>query len=114
MPLPEPDLARVNRWVERLNAGMPAHVASQLRYEIEIYRNAVTLMECRLADLDRPDGDWFRVPLARLRFTRSRGWELYWADRNSEFHVYDLLPPTDDVEELLREISDDPTCIFFG
>jgi hypothetical protein len=39
---------------------------------------------------------------------------LYCADRNSEFHIYAPAPPTDDVEELLREIADDPTCIFFG
>ena len=114
MPLPESDLTRVNLWVKRLNAGMPAHVARQLRCETEIYRNAVTLVECRPVEIERPDGDWFRIPFARLRFTRSRGWELYCADRNSEFHVYDLVPPTDDIEELLREISDDPTCIFFG
>jgi hypothetical protein len=37
--------------------------------------------------------------------TRSRGWELYWPDRDSNFHVYELL---------LAEIQRDPTCIFFG
>jgi len=114
MPLPEPDLARINLWVERLNAEIPPHVRVQLHYETEIYRNAVTLVECRPVEIEQPEGDWFRVPLARLRFTRSLGWELYWADRNSEFHVYDATPPTDDVDELLREVSDDPTCIFFG
>ncbi|GAY14630.1 DUF3024 domain-containing protein [Mycobacterium sp. shizuoka-1] len=114
MPLPEPDLVRVNLWIERLNAEMPAHVLSQLRYETEVYRNAVTLVECRLVDLDQPGGDWFRIPFARLRFTRSRGWELYCADGNSEFHVYDLVPPADDVDVLLAEISEDPTCIVFG
>ncbi|ORB55085.1 hypothetical protein BST42_08935 [Mycolicibacterium rhodesiae] len=93
---------------------MPAHVLTQLRYETEVYRNAVTLVECRLVDLDRPDGEWFRIPFARLRFTRSRGWELYWSDRNSRFHAYESLDPTDEVDVLLREISEDPTCIFFG
>jgi hypothetical protein len=114
VPLPEADVGKVNRWVELLNVDMPAHVRQQLRYEIETYRNAVTLVETRLVDPQRPDGDWFRIPFARLRFTRSRGWELYCADRNSEFHIYAPAPPTDDVEELLREIADDPTCIFFG
>jgi hypothetical protein len=52
--------------------------------------------------------------VARLRFTPSRGWELYWADRNSDFHVYDLIDPTQDVTVLLDQIKRDPTCIFFG
>lgn len=114
MPLPEQDVTRVNQWIDRLNAGMPPHVASQLRYETATYRNAVTLLECRSMDPLEPEGEWYRLPFARLRFTRSRGWELYWADRNSEFHIYDELPPMPTVDRLLREIDDDPTCIFFG
>ena len=114
MPLPEADMTRVEQWVDQLNASMPPHVASQLRYETEVHRNAVTLVECRSLDPREPEGKWYRLSFARLRFTRSRGWELYWADRNSEFHIYDELPPAPKVDRLLREISDDPTCIFFG
>ena len=114
MPLAETDLASVEQWVEQLNSSMPPHVASQLRYQTEVYRNAVTLVECRAPDAGKTDGDSYRMPFARLRFTRSRGWQLYWADRNSEFHIYDPLPPLPAVDRLLREISDDPTCIFFG
>ena len=54
------------------------------------------------------------MPFARLRFTRSRGWELYWVDRNSDFHIYDLIEPTQDITKLLDEIDRDPNCIFFG
>jgi hypothetical protein len=54
------------------------------------------------------------VPFARLRFTRSRGWELYCTDRDSNFHLYEQAEPTLDVAELLAEIDDDPTGIFFG
>ena len=97
-----------------LNADMPPHAATQLRYRAESHRNAVTVLECRLVDLNDLSGDWFEVCVARLRFTRSRGWELYYADRNSDFHAYDLVDPTDDVSELLAEISRDPTGIFFG
>jgi hypothetical protein len=114
VPLPHEDVDEIRRWVDQLNAEMPDHVLAQLRYEIETYRNAVTLVECRLADLDQPDGDWFRVPFARLRFFRSSGWELFWADRNSKFRVYEFTAPTQNVRTLLREIREDPTCIFFG
>ncbi|MGH3674300.1 MAG: DUF3024 domain-containing protein [Mycobacterium sp.] len=114
MPLPDEDVALVRRWVDALNSGMPAHVTSQLRYRLDIERNALTIVECRPVSVDDPRGKWFEVFVARLRFFRSRGWELYWPDRNSEFHVYDLIEPTHDVTVLLDEIDDDPTCIFFG
>lgn len=114
MPLPDEDLAVVRDWVEALNSDMPAHVTSQLRYEIETNRNAVTIVETRPVIPADPGSDWFRVQVARLRFTRSRGWELYWADRDSNFHVYDLVEPTQNVAKLLDEIDEDPTCIFFG
>jgi hypothetical protein len=112
--MPEEDVAAVREWVNTLTSGMPAHVSRQLRYELDLNRNALTLLECRPVLPDDPASDWFRVPFARLRFTRSRGWELYWSDRNSDFHVYDAVEPTQDVAVLLAEIDDDPTCIFFG
>jgi DUF3024 family protein len=114
MPLPNEDVAAVREWVNALNSSLPAHVTSQLRYELDLYRNALTLVECRPVVPHDPGSDWFRVPFARLRFTRSRGWELYWSDRNSDFHVYEPVEPTQNVAMLLAEIDDDPTCIFFG
>jgi len=114
MPLPAEDLALVRRFVDDLNADMPPHVSSQLRYRLDSFRNALTIVESRAAEPSNPTGKWFDVFVARLRFTRSRGWELYWPDRNSDFHVYELVEPTQDVTALLDEIARDPTCIFFG
>jgi len=44
------------------------------------------------------------------------GWQLtlYWSDRNSKWHSYDLLEPTPDLSAALAEIDDDPTAIFWG
>jgi Protein of unknown function (DUF3024) len=114
MPLPEEDVAIARQYVDALNAGMPPPVAGRMRYELDSYRNAITLVECAPLDFQDPNSEVYRVPFARLRFTRSRGWELYWADRNSEFHVYDLIEPTQHIATLLDEIDRDPTCIFFG
>jgi Protein of unknown function (DUF3024) len=114
VPLPAEDVALVRRFVDGLNAGMPPHVAGRMRYETEIYRNAITLLEVAPLDFQDPNSAEFSVPFARLRFTRSRGWELHWSDRNSDFHVYDLVGPSQDVSVLLNEIDRDPTCIFFG
>jgi Protein of unknown function (DUF3024) len=114
MPLPDEDVELVRRFVDGLNADMPPHVASQLRYRLDVYRNALTIVECRAVDPDEPASDWFDVFVARLRFTRSRGWELYWPDRDSNFHLYEDVEPTQHVSVLLAEIESDPTAIFFG
>jgi Protein of unknown function (DUF3024) len=114
MPLPPEDLERVGAYVDQLNGSMPPDVARQLRYRIDVHRNAVTIVETRPHDPADESSPWFDLPVARLRFFRSRGWELYWTDRNGDFHVYDLIDPTLDVRVLLDEIDQDPTCIFFG
>jgi len=114
VPLPEEDVTHVRSFVDALNVDMPAHAASQLRYRLDVHRNALTVVECRSMDPDDPAGTWFEVLVARLRFTRSRGWELYWPDRNSKFHIYEDAEPTQDVTLLLGEINRDPTGIFFG
>jgi hypothetical protein len=113
MPLPDDDMVRIRRWFDALNAKMPEEARRRLWYEMDVYRNAVTFVECNRMDPE-DQGSEFRVPFARLRFTRSRGWELYWSDRNSEFHVYELEEPTQRVAKLLKAIDDDPTGIFFG
>ncbi|MGH9013792.1 MAG: DUF3024 domain-containing protein [Acidimicrobiia bacterium] len=38
---------------------------------------------------------------------------LYWADRSGRWHLYDFIE-AGTVDELLAEIDDDPTCIFWG
>jgi len=114
MPLPAADVELVAAFVNKLNAGMPPHVASQLRYRLDTDRNALTVVESPAVDPGQSTGDWFDVSVARLRFTRSRGWELYWPDRDSTFHLYEAVEPTQDVTLLLEEIDNDPTGIFFG
>ena len=74
----------------------------------------MTVVECRTMVPGPSEADWFDVFVARLRFTRSRGWELYWPDRDSKFHLYEAVEPTQNVTLLLTEIDSDPTGIFFG
>ena len=51
----------------------------------------------------------------QLRYDeQTRTWSLYAADRNSRWFLYDNVGPAPDVSPLLAEISDDPTCIFWG
>ena len=59
--------------------------------------------------------EWTRFPIARLRYVKNtRQWSLYWRDRNLRFHRYDRLLPTPHVDEILIEVDQDPTHIFWG
>lgn len=113
--IPDLDLVRIRRWVEALNSDLPEHAQGLIRYELDVTDRTVTVLECRPPW--RPDfgPEWTRFPVARLRYTKTRGeWSLYWRDRNLKFHHYDLAPPTPHVEDLIAEIERDPTSIFWG
>lgn len=115
MPLPERDLAAIRHWVDAQNAEIEEDVRPLLRYEMDVTNTSVTILECRPPWREDLGTEWSRLPGARLRYTKTTGeWSLYWADRNSKFHIYDLVPPTDHIRRLLREIDDDPTGIFWG
>jgi Protein of unknown function (DUF3024) len=38
---------------------------------------------------------------------------LYWRDRDRRFHLYNQLPPSPRVDDLLHEIDRDPTTNFW-
>jgi hypothetical protein len=41
-------------------------------------------------------------------------WTLYARDRNDRRLEYPFIEPARDLAPLLRELDDDPTCIFWG
>jgi hypothetical protein len=92
----------------------PAELRDQMRLEVDVRGNSVTISDCRRLWLDEP-GEWTRMRIAQLRYDPSTSmWSLYWADRNSRWHRYDDLEATMDLDEVIAEIDGDPTCIFFG
>lgn len=113
--LPELDVARVRRWCK---ARVPEHVLRQMRVECEVAPRHLTIVERRAPHTDQFGPEWTSFPIARLRYTKTRGtWSLYWRDRNSRFHAYDerfAFAPSRDVEALLAEVDRDPTSIFWG
>lgn len=115
MALPETDLARIRRWIDARNAQLPEQAVGLIRYELDVDARAVTILECRPPWRKEYGSEWTRMPVARLRYTKTRReWQLYWRDRNSRFHAYDLASPTANVEQLLAEVDADPTGIFWG
>lgn len=113
--IPEPDLARVRRWVDARNDEIPEHVRDQVRFEMDVAGRSLTILECRPPWRGDFGPEWTRFPIARLRYTKARNeWSLYWRDRNLRFHEYDLIRPSRHVDLLLAEIDRDPTAIFWG
>ncbi len=113
--IPDADLARVQRWVKARNDRIPEQVRDRIRIELDVGSRALTIFECHPPWRDDMGPDWSRLPTARLRYTKIRNeWALYWSDRNSEFHEYDLVEPTRYVSHLLAEVDRDPTYIFWG
>ena len=111
MALPELDVARVQRWCA---ARVPEHARHQVRVECELAARHLTVLERRApwrADLGP---EWSTLPVARLRYTAAtQVWTLYWRDRDQRFHRYEHLVPSG-VDELLTELDQDPTGIFWG
>lgn len=112
MPLPEQDVERVRDFCQ---ARVPDHVLDQLRVEMDIGRGFLTILECRAPWREDFGPEWTRMPVARLRYVQRTGiWTLYYRDRNSRFHLYDLVGPSAKIDVLLKEIERDPTGIFWG
>jgi hypothetical protein len=111
--LPDTDAARIRRWIDTRNDGVPGRPVGLIRYEMDVDPGSVTILECRPPCQEDLGPELTRSPVARLRYIASRKeWSLYWPDRNIKSHLYDLVQPTHNVERLLAEIDANPTRIF--
>ena len=84
-----------------------------MRVDVGVRGKSVTIFESR-PPWNGQGTEWSRNPICQLRFDPATArWILFWADRNSHWHLYELIN-LGTVEELLDEIDKDPTCIFWG
>jgi hypothetical protein len=113
--IPEPDLARLQSWVDERNLALPDHVRDQLRYELDTTDRAATIVECRPYFQPEVSTEWTRLPVAKFRYWSGRRcWSLYWSDSNTRWHTYELVDQTPHIDELIAEVEEDPTAIFWG
>lgn len=109
---PELDLARIERYCA---AQVPVEAQDQIRVEMRRRGNTVTIVECRPPWSELPGPEWSENPQVRIKYDAStHGWTLYWFDRNSKAHLYDLIEPHQPITAILAEVDRDPTCIFWG
>lgn len=91
----------------------PAHVRNELEYAVRIDGNAVTLVELRPAF--RAEVGRTESLVARFRFvSTSSTWQLFWRDRNCDWHRYTAARPTKRLSMLFAVVRRDPTGIFWG
>lgn len=110
MVAPETDVERVRRFCSKENNH--EHVA-ELRVDFELDNNTITLFEDR-PRWDGPPTERMREDFARMRWSPSNGnWTLFCLDRNLKWHKYPEIGPGS-MQRLLKEIDEDPICIFKG
>lgn len=91
---------------------LSVYLHDEIRLGFKFRGNSITLYEERpgFAKAGRAD-----IVVAQFRFEpQTKKWILYWADRNSKWHEYELIEPSKNFETLLKEVHEDPTGIFWG
>lgn len=92
---------------------LPVYLHDQLRLGFKFRGNSVTLYEER-PGFGKPE-IWVEIVVAQFRFNPgTKKWVLYYPDRNSKWHEYEMIEPSRNFETLLKEVHEDPTCIFWG
>lgn len=104
-------VAKVRRFCDRR---VPAEARDEVCLEVTTRAATITIVERRPLWEGGP-GAWTHMPIAQLRHDTAAGtWALFWADRNRRWHGYDHLDPTPQLEDLLKEIDEDPFSMFWG
>jgi len=91
---------------------VPPAVRRKVWLEFKRRANAYTLIECRAGIIDPLNIS--RVPIAKFCYDEVEDiWELRYIDRNDRWHMY-FEDVGETLEELIAEVDEDPTGIFWG
>jgi hypothetical protein len=112
--LPDIQRARVDALLEPMCQPHPdPQVAAQVQRGYHVERAAVVLYERRPSFL-KPEV-WHEHPVAKFQFNKSRGtWQLHCMFRDRKWRLYEPLPESVDLGDLVHEVETDPTGIFWG
>ncbi len=114
MPISSFQVKRVSKLLTAYcDQRIPAHIRDQLELRFRSDGNNVVLYE-RRPHWNRPD-EWTESGVAKFRyFVGRQEWALYCRDRHERWHRYDLIDASLVFDDLLSEVDDDPTGIFWG
>jgi hypothetical protein len=92
---------------------IPPHLREKIRLGFSFRGNSVTLLESRPYYHD--PSQWSNQPVAMFRFNPEDGkWSLYWADRNSRWHLLPEQRPAKEFNVLLGVVEQNPNGCFWG
>ncbi len=114
MPLPELIKSQVeNVLASYCAAKMSPDMYDHIRLGFKFRGNSVTLFQERQTFWEPKT--WVSIVAAQFRYDReSKEWTLYCANRNSRWHLYDLVEPTTNFNALLETVDEDPIGAFWG
>ena len=105
-------MAAVRRYCE---AKVPAQLLAEVRVECEVRGRNITIVERRPPWDPSLGSEWTTQPVAQVRFDPSGNtWTLFFARSTGRWVRYQGAPVTPRIDELLSEIDEDPTGIFWG
>ena len=114
MPLPEFTQKLIeSKLSEYCDHRIPQEIQNQVRLTFKIVDYKVILIEKR--PYFRDPKIWTENPIAQFRYDKdTQKWSLYSIDRNDQWHLYDLVKPSMDFDEMLKALDNDKTGIFWG
>ena len=121
MPIPELDLHRVEKMLnDYCEKKIPPDVRDKIQLKHRKRGNQITLYEQRpmpefmYASAINP-GEPLVSDVAKFEYLpKVHGWCLKWADSNTRWHKYEGFESVQRFEDILAEVDDDPTFIFWG
>lgn len=113
MPLTELQLRDVEKHLDAYCNTVPEHAQSKVRMGYVIKGNVVILYE--ETPTFRDSDKWLAFHIAQFRFMKAaEKWRLYYRDQHAKWHIYGPIEDADRFEDLLKEVEEDPTGIFWG
>jgi hypothetical protein len=115
MPIPENLKKEAEQKVtDFLKTQLPKINPDMVRLSYKFRGNNLTIFEERRSFCNPFDPDeWTPFPVAQMRYDpKEKNWTLYQLDRNEKWFRYFDADSTQNIDDLLQEIEEDPTDIF--
>ena len=114
MAFTEVELQRIKNKVGGLcSKRTPVHMENQLRFEYEIEKQNVVILEVR--PVWNNPAEIMRLPMAKLSYVKTQKvWKLYWKRASGKWARYDPKESAKDIGTLANEIDKDTYGCFFG
>lgn len=92
---------------------VPLSAQDQIKMFYRIKGNDVIIFESRPYWQD--NSIWTEMPIAKIKhLPDDHTWQLFWQRANGRWVKYPDFSPSNNLDELVKEIDSDPHCVFWG